>query len=326
LKSNKAIYLVVPVLIACACSLTINNALSPMAKSKPIYYRVSKSKSMSSALTELETKGIVRNAKVAYCYGLIVSPQRRSISAGVYQLSAGMNIKDVINNLSKPLDNMLRIPEGKWVRQVARLIENNQVASAPEFVRLSGISSKFRDMNLPFYGNSLEGMLYPDTYSLPPASGAEATIRKQLSNFKIKTKDLPITSQNSKRVLTIASMVELEAADPTERAMIAGVIENRLSANMPLQIDATINYGMQIWRPLYYSDYKNQKSDYNTYLHKGLPPGPICSPTISSIKAALNPIKHKFIYYITMRNNKTLFSTTYGQHLKNIKLRDSQPK
>jgi UPF0755 protein len=100
--------------------------------------------------------------------------------------------------------------------------------------------------------------------------------------------------------------------------MVAGVIENRLRRGMPLQIDATVNYGMQEWRPLKVSEYRSVRSPYNTYLIPGLPPGPICSPTAKSIAAALQPARHDFLYYVAMPDGKSVFSRTYPEHLANV--------
>jgi UPF0755 protein len=114
-------------------------------------------------------------------------------------------------------------------------------------------------------------------------------------------------------------MVELEVAKDEERPIVAGVIENRLKRKMPLQIDATLLYGIGKWRRLTFKDYKEIKSPYNTYTHQGLPPGPICSPTVKSIEAALHPATHNYLYYVAMPEGYHLFAETYKEHLANIK-------
>jgi UPF0755 protein len=144
---------------------------------------------------------------------------------------------------------------------------------------------------------------------------------RRLKNFeqKVWSKIGPVP--DLPRVITIASLVQLEAGADEDRPMIAGVIENRLKKGMPLQIDAGIMYALGKWRRLYFKDYKNVKSPYNLYLHKGLPPTPICSPSIKSIEAALHPADHDYLYYVALPNGHSLFAKTPAQHEHNIRLR-----
>lgn len=281
-----------------------------------------KGKGLSAVLTDLEAKGIIRNGYVAKIFA-VMKTTKPTVASGSYKLSPGMTLPEILDTLAHPVRLTVRIPEERWVARVAKLLEDKQVAKAKEYIDLSAHSEQFKDTGLPFFNESLEGFLYPDTYSFAPDMGAEWVIRRQLANFEKRTAGLGLTEKNSRRTMIIASLLELEASDYKEKQMIAGVIENRLLRGMRLQIDATINYGIQLWRPLVYKDYTNVKSPYNTYLHKGLPPGPICSPTVNSIKAALNPIKHNMVYYITMPDGITRFTATYKEHLVNVKLRDT---
>jgi UPF0755 protein len=163
----------------------------------------------------------------------------------------------------------------------------------------------------------LEGYLYPDTYDLPPLLGAHDTIDRQLKAFESKVYPLLKGVKNPGKILTIASMVEMEAAKDKDRPLIAGVIVNRLNKGMRLQIDATVLYGMKQWRRLNYADYKFP-SPYNTYLINGLPPGPICSPTLKSVEAALHPAKNGYLYYVAMPSGYSVFAHTYEEHLANV--------
>ena len=287
-----------------------------------------KPKGIGSVLADLETKGIIKNVFAAKVLA-VLKGSKKIIDPGVYNLAPGMSASDVLDTLKTPIKQMVYIHEGRWIARVAKTLEDKKVCKAEEYIELAAQASKFKDMGLPFFNESLEGFLYPDTYNFAPGIGAEYVIRRQLMNFEKRTKDVGLTTDNARRTLIIASLLELEAADYQEKQMIAGVIENRLIKGMRLQLDATVNYGMQLWRPLVYSDYKAVKSPYNTYLYKGLPPGPICSPTADSIRAARNPIKHNMLYYIYF-DHKTHFAATYAEHLKNVKLRDTmkaaQPK
>ena len=124
----------------------------------------------------------------------------------------------------------------------------------------------------------------------------------------------------------MASLVQLEAGTDSDRPMIAGVIENRIQKKMPLQIDATILYALQKWQRLTFKDYHSVKSPYNTYLVKGLPPGPICSPDEIDIEAAMHPAKHNFLFYVALPDGSSIYAATYKEHLKNIRIRKAALK
>ena len=296
--------------------------VDPMPTGPSQTFVITKPRSTSSLLKEFEEKGIIKSTFAAKVL-VVLGGNKKTVNPGVYRVNPGMTTQEVLTALRNPIKQMVRIPEERWIARVAKILEEKKVAKAVDYVELTNHPEKFSDSGIPFFGNTLEGFLYPDTYNFAPDIGADYVVRRQLMNFSKKTAGLGLTKENMRRTVIIASLLELEASDLTEKKMIAGVIENRLMRGMRLQIDATINYALQAWRPLTYADYINVKSPYNTYLQKGLPPGPICSPSAKSIEAALHPIKHKFVYYITMPDKVTRFTATYPEHLVNIKLRDT---
>lgn len=283
---------------------------------------IAEQRGLSGVLNEFESKGIVKSAFATKVLG-VLNGAKKMVKPGVYRVSLGMSSEDALASLRNPIKQLVMIPEEKWISQVAKVLETKKVAKAAEYIELSKHSEKFKESGIPFFNNSLEGFLYPDTYNFAPDIGADFVIKRQLQNFAKRTEGLGLTKEKMRRTIIIASMLEKEASDYKEKQMIAGVIENRLMRKMRLQIDATINYAIQEWRPLVYKDYINVKSPYNTYLVDGLPPGPICSPTLKSIEAALHPIKHRYMYYITMPDKITRFTATYPEHLVNVKLRDT---
>jgi UPF0755 protein len=297
----------------------------PMPTGEKIKVTFSTSTSFNQAVQTLKEKGIIKDANAAKFLGL-VNGSRSSVKEGTYEFQPGMSLGDALSTLKKPSLRMVRIPEGRWIARVAKQLEEKGVVKADDYIAATKDISQYAQMGVPIEGESLEGFLYPDTYNVPPGSDATFLVRRQLLNFAQRTSKLRLTKENVHRTLTIASMLELEAASTSERKMISGVIKNRLSKGMKLQVDATVNYGMQLWRPLFYKDYTSVKSPYNTYLYKGLPPGPICSPSKSSIEAALEPSKHSYLFYITMPDGVTLFSATYAEHLKNVAKRDQIKK
>jgi UPF0755 protein len=177
-----------------------------------------------------------------------------------------------------------------------------------------------------------EGYLFPDTYIMDPEASPEVIVDKFLSNFENKfreefykkTEELGITVDEA---IIIASLIEREAKLDNEREIISGVIYNRLRSSDPslnyLQIDATIQY--------YYIESTGKVKDvlltedtkidhpYNTYVHPGLPPGPICSPGLSSIIAALYPEEHDYYYYVARGDGSHEFSRTYDEHMAAVR-------
>jgi UPF0755 protein len=162
--------------------------------------------------------------------------------------------------------------------------------------------------------------LFPDTYDFPPMMGARAVIERQLRTFEQRTEGKLDQRSDLARVVNIAAMVELEAKLDRERPVIAGVIENRLRKPMRLQIDATVLYALGEWKVLPPGVVNTIQHPYNTYLNDGLPPGPIGSPGLASILAAANPQETNALYYMAMPDGSHLFTSSYSQHLVNIRV------
>jgi UPF0755 protein len=273
---------------------------------------------LTKALERLEAGKVLKSAYAAKIYAKWKNVPA-TVRIGTYQLGGQLTTGQVMDALQKPMTRMVRIPESMWARRTAPLMDKDQLGSSSDYMALVAHPSEFaKDVSFPLPADSLEGYLYPDTYDLPPLMSTKSVIRRQLKNFESRIWKGLGKPKNLHRAIIIASMVEMEVKRDDERAMVAGVIENRLAKDMPLQIDAAINYGIQKWRTLTYDDYRNVDSPYNTYRNKGLPPGPICSPTVKSIKAALNPAKHKYLYYVALPSGRSLFAETHDQHIRNV--------
>lgn len=281
---------------------------------------------MRTALARLEREGWIRS-ELAYRIHALYQKRPPSVASGTYRLKGGLEMEEVYRALAKPIRQLVRLPETNWARRTANLLEKAEVAPAVEYMALWESPQEFQEgfaFPLP-KDSTLEGYLFPDTYDLPPLLGARGVVERQLANFERRVGPLVKDKSKLYRTLIIASMVELEVALDKERPIVAGVIENRLKRGMRLQIDATINYGLQKWRPLTYADLRAD-GPYNTYTRAGLPPTPICSPSLASLKAALNPAKHEFLYYVAMPEKYHLFSKTYDEHLKKIARRKAALK
>ncbi|HMS53866.1 MAG TPA: endolytic transglycosylase MltG [Fimbriimonadaceae bacterium] len=297
-----------------------NSRLAPMPDGPKQYYRVAKNRSLAGVLNELQSKGIVRDARVARWYARL-KRAAQTVDTGTYQIQPGMTVDRLLKTLTSPIRRMVRIPETNLSYRTANLLEKLEVCSADEYKAIVADPKRLEEAkDLPLKeGANLEGYLFPDTYDLPPMMGAESVVRMQLKAFDQKVAPLLKDVKDWNRVLTIASLIELEAGTDKDRPLIASVIENRLAKNMRLQIDATLLYAISEWRRLTFKDYREIDSPYSTYKNSGLPPGPICSPSVASVKAALAPAKTDYFYYVAKPDLSHAFSTTYDEHLANIR-------
>ena len=280
--------------------------------------RLDRVRPLAGVLTDLDKQGVIRSYRAARILALL-SRTRTHLAIGTYRVGAGMNTSHVLTALETPVHQMVRLPEHFWATRVAKLLEKKEVCGAADYVRAVNDPAAFA-ADLPFQlkGSSLEGYLFPDTYDLPPLIGASAVVERQLKAFDRKVFTPLHQPRDIQRIVTEASLIELEVARDEERPLVASVIENRLRKHMMLQIDASINYGLGVWRPLRLSDYRKTKGPYNLYRHAGLPPGPICSPSLKSIEAAMNPAKTEYLYYVALPDGHSLFAKTLPEHQKNI--------
>ncbi len=170
---------------------------------------------------------------------------------------------------------------------------------------------------------TLEGYLFPDTYRFPrtttPAQVATAMVRR----FRVVATEIGL-KENVHDVVTLASLVERETAMDAERPLVASVFENRLAKRMPLMTDPSVIYGLQVkdaWTGTIHASDLKRDTPYNTYLHAGLPPGPVANPGLPSLRAALDPARSNYLYFVAAGANpqgKSLFSTSLEEHIRNV--------
>lgn len=216
------------------------------------------------------------------------------------------------------------IPEGYSNEQIGQALQKAGLVTEKDFINQV---ENWTDndywflQGLPNDKHKLDGFLYPATYTFPKNASSKTIINEMLQAFEIHMEPnknyITDNKLNVRNVVIIASLIEKEAAKDVDRPKIASVIYNRLNKNMPLQIDATIEYIVGHKDKLYNKDLAVQ-SPYNTYLNKGLPPSPICNPGTKSIDAAIHPAKTDYLYYVL--NSKTdehVFSKTYAEQIKN---------
>ena len=278
---------------------------------------ITEGESLGDVTAELKEKGLV---KYGYLFQLFASFTHKAekITAGSYELSTVMDYSALLNNISSTSAYRetvtVTIPEGYTVEEIFKLMENKGVCSYNDLLKVAQEETfdfDFLKEVKTTKEKRLEGYLFPDTYEFYVGMQASSAINKMLENFYYKqtaemlqrAQDLGMSMRD---VVNIASLIEKEAANDSERALIASVIYNRLNAGMPLGIDASILYAYPDHEGAPTADMLADPSPYNTRLNTGLPPTPIANPGIASVNAALYPESTGYYYYA--------LDTATGQH------------
>lgn len=273
----------------------------------------------------LAEKGVVANAR-QFRMRAEALKLAQSLKPGEYDLVTGSPYDGVIRVLAEgPAADTVTftVPEGWGIDAIAARVEAKFGIPASEFADLARTGAK--DFDYAFLKDnptsSLEGYLFPKTYTLEESATASDIIDVMLKQYGKETASVDYSYSKSRNlnpheVLTIASIIEREASVASDRPKVASVIYNRLKIPMRLQLDSTVQYALNGKVKLTLDDLKTQ-SPYNTYVVDGLPPGPICCPGIVAIKAAANPAKTKYIYYVlTHKDGRQSFATNYADFLK----------
>jgi UPF0755 protein len=313
-------------------------------------FTVSSGKTAKDIAKELENSDLITNKLFFMIYfknisGKIGTPP--TIKAGQYLISTKFNIpqimKILIDGEVTANQAIVTIPEGYNVLQIAQLLEKKEVIKKNDFLLFASdhypLATEKEGQSLITIMNCnlqeilcdlkfpLEGHLFPDTYYFKKGENAANIADKFINNFNKKLLSFGYNNQNmARRNITLASLLEKEVKEYSDKQIVAGILLKRLGANMPLQVDSTILYAKTLEDNLIETSYKHNpvsvediqvESAYNTYQKLGLPPGPICNPGIESIKASINPTKTDYWYYLSAKDGKTIFSKTYQEHLKN---------
>ena len=274
------------------------------------------------AADSLQRAGVVRSARLFRIYASLGGHDRH-IRAGTYLMSRGMSWGEVVKALTQGtgLIHTVTIPEGYAIADIVQLLAR-ALGVQPESVEVAARDSAMRrrlDVPTP----TLEGYLFPDTYSFPDGTTGRAAVETMVRRFEQIWQPqwndrLRALAMTRHQVITLASIVETEARLAPERPVIAAVYLNRLRAGMRLQADPTVQYalGKHVGR-LMYKDLLIE-SPYNTYKYKGLPPGPIASPGRASIVAALNPAAVPYRYFVAHLDGHHEFHVDFASHSRAV--------
>ncbi len=246
------------------------------------------------------------------------------LKAGEYQFTTFMSPRDVLEKLLKGerILKKITVPEGFTMRQVAGLMAEHHLGSYEEILALMKNRDFIKELGID--APTLEGYLFPDTYLYSSTQGPRDIIKEMVRQFnehfeKIWENRAPDNPLSRYEILILASMVEKEAMVDEERPLIAGVFMNRLKKGMLLQCDPTVIYGLEKFNGKLTRKDLASRTPYNTYLVKGLPPGPICNPGLSSLKAAANPAPVKYLFFVSKNNGHHYFSENIRDHINAVR-------
>jgi UPF0755 protein len=282
--------------------------------SDPIDFRVDAGDGFFKICGGLAGENLIKS-KSAFELLAILTGSAGKLKPGLYRLSQSMSGGEILDYLvsGSRREISVTIPEGASVYEVDKILSDAGVIEVGSLVNLAK-------------KENLEGRLFPDTYNFFTGSNANSVAEKFFDNFRDKAWPILAKSPaNATSALILASLLEREVPGLEDQKIIAGILQKRLKAGMPLQIDATICYvkeamaypGNTACYPLTALDFKLE-SPYNTYLYAGLPPGPIGSPSISAITAALNPKSSPYWFYLSdPTTHKTIFSQTLDEQEQN---------
>ena len=312
---------------AVACALW--TVIIPAGSGPPQLISIPEGSSAWQVASMLGEKGIARSSMSMAAAAYLTGRWRR-IRAGRHEVAPAMNALEILALLCRESNDSwvwLTIPEGYTLLQIAGAVDRAGLGDADTFngaAREAGLSDSFPIPGTGLEGlpaGRLEGYLFPDTYRVAPPEREADIIKQMLHRFEEVVWQGLFGGQSSyhgrslNEIIILASMVEAEAKHPQDRPVIAGVLMNRLREGQRLECDATVQYALGDGRKerLSYAD-TQVDSPYNTYLHAGLPPGPICNPGEASIRAAMNPADVPYFYYVARRDGSHVFSRTLEEH------------
>ena len=286
--------------------------------------------SAQTMATALEQKGVIRSR---YAFLLLRAWKHGRLKAGEYRFADAASAAEVYRRIAQGdvYTRALTIPEGYNLFDIARAVEANKIGSGADFLVAAKQNTQLIAPWAP-HATSLEGYLYPDTYLFSHTATPVQMLQTMVKRFNVQAAKLGLQPARAAAactgecpppvdVVTLASLVEKEVHFDNERTMAAGVFLNRLKQGMPLQTDPTVIYAAMLagrWRGTIYRSDLQFDSPYNTYVHKGMPPGPICSPGAAALRAAMHPQATDNLYFVADRTGHTQFSQTLAEHSQKV--------
>jgi len=315
--NNKIIAAVSVVALICLGAVWLAVEARPAASGTAVtkVFEIAAGDSFRDIANRLSADGVVRSA-TAFKLLAVLSGEAGKLKPGVYELTPAVSSREILAQLvsGSRREVAVTIPEDSSIYEIDKILSDAGVIKVGSLIKATS-------------SREAEGKLFPDTYKFFTNSSVDEVLNKFSEDFYSKAAPLlqKYGSGDAERILISASLLEKEVPEPEDERIVAGILEKRLKAGIPLQLDATICYVKQSRAypngsncyPLTPLDFRLD-SPYNTYLHTGLPPGPIGNPGIEAINAALNPKSSPYWYYLSdPATKKTVFSKTLDEQEQN---------
>lgn len=295
---------------------------TPFGPSTEIFVEIAPHTSTKGIATQLEHAGIIRNR---YAFAFLKLSRGGTLKAGEYRFDHPVTMTEVYNRIARGdiYTRALTIPEGYNIFDIAQAVQTAGLGDRDTF-----LSEERKHTELiaewttgtAHPPTSLEGYLFPDTYHFARHTPAVHILSAMVRRFRLATQQLGLQNDVPRTVI-LASLVEKEVSQDSERPLVAGVFLNRLNKSIPLATDPTVIYAALLndrWRGTIYASDLQSPSPYNTYRHPGLPPGPICNPGMAAFRAVLSPAKNDFLYFVSDAAGHSRFAATLKEHNQNV--------
>jgi UPF0755 protein len=295
--------------------------LTPFGPSTETFVEFAPGSSTTRIGKELESAGVVRSQ---FAFDLVRLLKRGTLRAGEYRFDHPASALEVYARIARGdvYTRTVTIPEGSNLFDIAARLEQAGFGPRQDFLAAAAQQTSLV-ADLDPSAKSLEGYLFPDTYHLARKSTPDQICAAMVHEFRTEAERLGL-KDNVHKVVTVASLIERETAVDSERPLVASVFDNRLAKGMPLMTDPAVIYGLELdghWRGTIYRSDLTHNTAYNTYLHKGLPPGPIANPGLPSLRAAMEPANTNYLYFVAAGSNPqghSLFSSTLDEQNHNV--------
>ena len=290
----------------------------------PVEVRVEQGDSLATVVRKLHDQRLIANGFLFSLWARLNGLEKK-IHQGLYRFETRVPPREILDRLvtGRGIFQTVTIPEGLTIKEIAELLDKMQIADTDKFIEEAANPTLLATLGLSEKG--LEGYLFPSTYHFTPATPEKDIISAMVEQFRKISMPLlnqrdDTSSLSSHEILTLASIIEKETGVDGERPLVSAVFHNRLKRLMPLQSDPTVIYGIKEFNGNLTRKNLQDSSPYNTYRITALPPGPICNPGLSSIRAALRPAQVPYLYFVSKNDGTHLFSATIEAHNQAVKL------
>ena len=275
-------------------------------------------------VTEILNQSGLIKSRIFFYSLTIIKNARRHIRAGEYEFNTSLTPSAMIDKLlhGEIKIHKVIIREDLSLREIAAILDKEKLINKDDFFELAGDEDFLESLNIK--ADSIEGYLFPETYFFDRSMSTRQIMKIMVNQFwkEVTPEIIKRAGElgfNTHRFVTIASMIGKESGDDAEKPMISAVFHNRLRKKMRLQSDPTAVYDLNNFDGKILRSHLKRKSPYNTYVRKGLPPGPIANPGLTSLEAALNPAPVNYLYFVSKKDGTHYFSNSLVQHNQAIK-------